>query len=197
MRRLLRIMLNAATGLSLVLCAAAVALWVRSHWVADRFGARVKLNYAYVCCYRGEIGCEFGAIYGGGPPDRYTPSWVLSCRSVPVDRIPESDYIHIAEMEKPYHLPHYHDVCGFRWHPRSVRNWEYRERGVAVPAWFIAILAAGLPAGKLSTVVRRHRRRRSGLCHACGYDLRATPERCPECGAVPPAQPARPGGAGG
>jgi hypothetical protein len=39
-----------------------------------------------------------------------------------------------------------------------------------------------IPAGFLLRMLRRHRRVRQGRCVRCGYDVRATPDRCPECG---------------
>lgn len=53
-----------------------------------------------------------------------------------------------------------------------------------VPHWFVAAIAC-IPALLWLRATRRHRRRiRGGLCLACGYDLRESRERCPECGTV-------------
>jgi len=56
---------------------------------------------------------------------------------------------------------------------------------LGAPAWFVAPAFALLPTVWMLTTIRRRRDRRKGKCRACGYDLRATPARCPECGAVP------------
>lgn len=39
-----------------------------------------------------------------------------------------------------------------------------------------------LPLAELITARLLRRRPRAGCCRVCGYDLRASPERCPECG---------------
>lgn len=48
--------------------------------------------------------------------------------------------------------------------------------------WLPFVLTAFLPAVWLLQFVRKRGRRRVGYCRICGYDLRASVVRCPECG---------------
>ena len=56
---------------------------------------------------------------------------------------------------------------------------------VVVPCWLLLIITAAAPALWLRRLVRQRRRRIERCCPHCGYDLRGSPDRCPECGAIP------------
>ena len=75
--------------------------------------------------------------------------------------------------------------------PRIREQWHRRldMQMIAVPYWKAAAATGLLPLLNLWRIIRKRaldrRRRRIGLCPRCGYDLRATPDRCPECGKIP------------
>jgi hypothetical protein len=73
----------------------------------------------------------------------------------------------------------YHHLLGFRYLRRGYYSgymWE-----VGIPLWAIAVIVAAAP---VCWILRRRSGHPAGHCVTCGYDLRASPDRCPECGTI-------------
>ena len=69
-------------------------------------------------------------------------------------------------------------IVGLGWTRSDVRF----EGTIASPLWLLALAAAVLPARWVLRHLNQGPGGGPGLCPRCGYDLRATPARCPECG---------------
>jgi hypothetical protein len=54
---------------------------------------------------------------------------------------------------------------------------------VVVRYWVLCLIFSIWPA-VVGVRWWKRKRKRPGMCRKCGYDLRASPERCPECGEV-------------
>ena len=106
--------------------------------------------------------------------------WCSSCGQSPPNHAPDCPYrLGIADPMSRIHTDL--TLPGFRW--LSGDSGGERFIGVEVSLWLIfAVLAAYPTTAFVRGPLRRHRRRKRGLCEKCGYDLRASPQRCPECG---------------
>jgi ABC-type sugar transport system permease subunit len=58
---------------------------------------------------------------------------------------------------------------------------------VNIPFWWLVALGSIYPAIWWWRRLRTRHREKTGRCLNCGYDLRASADRCPECGAPRPA----------
>ena len=77
---------------------------------------------------------------------------------------------------------------GFGWESRTLGP-QVRFVRLVVPFWFLAAALAVMPAVAARRAVRRRSRIARNCCPACGYDLRASPDYCPECATPPPTPP--------
>jgi hypothetical protein len=171
-----RRLLNLLTGLALLLCVASTALSVRSHFQNDWF--------AY-----------HDVRAGAEPREIRSTIWTLwtgngkGCagRSRSVFDDSERSLLHpsgwIWEDGSPWNkleLPAGR-WAGFDFTVRRSADPNARQsEEVRFPLWALPPAFALLPAARLYRRVRS--KYAPGHCPRCGYDLRATPDRCPECG---------------
>lgn len=159
MRRLFRILLNGAMALSLLLCLATMGLWLLSHWQS------VTLDHSVAGYHYSMIGSD-GVIFLSVDRGLHRCTRGRERAGFWKIRLTNST----TEVEGPEE----HSAPGDG-------RWLYRE--FEGPIWIPAAAFSMLPLAAGVLVVRR-RRASIGMCVRCGYDLRATPDRCPECGGV-------------
>ncbi len=174
-----------AALISLTLCIAITGLWARSFFVCDTWIAlRHHTRAIYgITSYRGGIclGGQWRIFDPAEPQDR----WQYQHQTGPL----------------PQAYPTTERFLGIAGHERFGFGWEYaghfhfvtsagfgKAVGIIIPhpavlAFLLLPTLISLSRWRQSSL--RRYRRMNGLCTRCGYDLRACPDRCPECGHVP------------
>ena len=201
MRRLARRLFTLFSAISLLLCVTACVLWVRSLGTVDSVTVRRErasgsgqpgnliavrpepfYDYVEIAAYRGRVRLGMAEVRSGPVFWRPPPGgW---------DSYPAGS----PQAQQVWDLPFQRNLMDRSWRRRGFEYVAGRSRAfyyypmiaLTVPLWSLAVSAALLPAVWLVRHAKRVHASRRGLCPVCGYDLRASPERCPECGAASP-----------
>ena len=177
--------------LSLLLFVAAAALWARSYLLGEALQAQwdvrpdprmphyENFNHAklfYVQSAKGKLLLYYhrSAFIGWDGVRRMNEGRVWNYEAYDPDIISISSEMKIPESA--------HSFAGFRWGVHQPNSYA---RALMLPWWAMVFPGLTLPA---VGAVRKRRATRNNLCTSCGYDLRATPDRCPECGGVVKAE---------
>jgi hypothetical protein len=168
MRFRVRVLLTGTWVALLILLAGVTAVWVRSYWVADAWGWSSEKR-AYQCGVAlGRLRLDRTVL--GEEGGSWRPSFAHTRYAAEAD--PPSHRLKASVRNLGFGFEH--KVAG-----RNYESWL-----VMVPFWFIWLMLMGgcVMFWRLGKGALRRERRRAGLCVGCGYDLKGTPARCPECG---------------
>ena len=182
-RRWRQALLHLAAAASVLVWGATATLWL-AHLLRDQFYLSVIYDPVV-------LGDDL-TFWVGGETDA-TPyagySWSLD-RPRPFVDGPELGTPAHAAWDKQIHRHDWSidfaDFYVYRWalvwQPAGKSVFKSDEYGAEVPFWFVCAATTPLPLWWLRRRVRGRRRLAEGLCAGCGYDLRASSDRCPECG---------------
>lgn len=194
---MLRRLFTSLSVLSLLLCMAMIVLWVRSFMCADniygdvptRDGVSVRAEYSLIS-QRGKLYAFLGLVQVPQPLD--------------VDYVRR--YVHRRHPPETFAWPDLHWLIGFGYLRRlddfdlvnhstgvRIRDDDDDSHGsglsiagmtyqIVVPIWSIVLVFGAFPVLRAIQWRRRRFAARRGHCRKCGYDLRASEDRCPECG---------------
>jgi hypothetical protein len=160
-------MFTIVSAISLLLCIATVALCVRSYSTYDSLSKPV------------------GPLKGR-PEDSFRNGYLIESRPATLSislrhfiahpNIPgDADWSMYCTTRDPADSPQGFDFM-------SQEGIGERVWSIMFPHWSLAVFFGILPTYSLIAFIRHRKHRLPGLCPTCGYDLRATPDRCPECG---------------
>jgi hypothetical protein len=176
--------------------AAGVSLWVRSRLVTEELYWGPSGRLCWVRSSQGQLIVIVATHQSLGPTglgwhQRWTESHPHpnALLNPPLIALPHNGEFY-SQHQKEYDLGFLNSgissaMISRMWPPFGTPGNLYY---VVTPAWvFVAMTLPWVPLRSTYIFLRGTRRRVAGLCPTCGYDLRATPDRCPECGsAVPP-----------
>lgn len=191
MRRLGRWLFHLAAVGSLLLCLGVCSLWIRSYSSRDQL--RVHHYTVYPDCdlvHNWIMASAAGGLSFSHLIDHYrsgetrnSPFWRYS-RGVG----PTYPFYGVRSLIPGQNQLSSWQKAGFEYSDSSTGSPPSVIRGIIVPHWFAGAVLSVCPCLWLLFVLpalKTQRRLNRGLCPVCGYDLRATPARCPECGTMP------------
>ncbi|MDB5172515.1 MAG: hypothetical protein JWN51_1288 [Phycisphaerales bacterium] len=169
------------SAISLLLCIGAAAVWERSYEHRDRYPVSFEVHWRNIGVKASNGSFEFArATVWADLNDSFwippaPPGWTVNNYGSRNVRFSDRRWggLHLQNGRRV--VPD--------WHGGYYQNVDFDY--MSISAWYPPAFFAVVPLVWLVRQLNRRRQTSKGRCSSCGYDLGATPDRCPECGDVP------------